>query len=185
MILINLYSLDMTATDDLVVNLDDIERALWRWSEWRADQRGVDAILGLVQRYGGTDHDQAAADTLECARREAAQIVQSARDEAAAIQTAVHETAERAASGMKRVSMAAIAADAYRDGEGAVWVRLGVLPDLPDEPLSGTRKCSQCGAVKKLSRYRKDKSSRGGRRAQCADCENAGRRNLYAEKRNK
>lgn len=89
------------------VNRDDIEKALWKWSGWQADQRSVDTILGLVDQYK----------------------------------------------------------------PGAVTVQL---------PTEKRRRCSQCGAVKPIDRFKPDYKGRGGRRAQCRDCENARRRERRA-----
>jgi len=64
---------------------DDIEAALWRWSEWRADQRRVDAVLRLVDEYGAPADGRAEAEAtrlLARAQADADRIRQAARAEA-------------------------------------------------------------------------------------------------------
>lgn len=65
----------------------------------------------------------------------------------------------------------------FRDPDGLVWVCLGAVPTAPVER---TRKCTGCGAVKRLDRYKLDPASRGGRKTRCRDCENLRRRQYLA-----
>lgn len=74
---------------------DDIEAALWQWSEWRADQRRVDAVLSLVDRYG-TPADAQGARVLADAHAEAARIRQAARAEAIRLVRTVRDLVEDA-----------------------------------------------------------------------------------------
>jgi hypothetical protein len=62
------------------ITRSDIEAALWAWSGWKADQRSVDELLLLVDRYRPVPD---APTVLEEARREAARIVDKARSDAA------------------------------------------------------------------------------------------------------
>lgn len=153
----------MTVTGERAIFRDDIERALWRWSEWRADQRGVDEVMMLVDQYAG----QSVTVDLDSARREAAQIVQSAQDEAAAIRLAMPSAG--AATGQTPVVT-------YRDARGDVWVR---LPPSQEEARAGVNVCTACGQAKRILYFRRDVKAANGRRSQCRDCENAKRRERH------
>ncbi len=134
------------------VTRDDIERALYRWTEWRVDQRGIDEIMSLVDRLAPVLVEP--ADTDMPTRR------------AAKLSTAV-------------------SAEAYRAPGGALWLRLGDLPDELTDVVGETRQCSWCRGVKAITRFRKDKASKGGRRARCQDCENSATREREANKKRK
>lgn len=163
-----------------IATRDDIEAALWRWSGWQADQRSVDELLGLIDQYAQAPTVPRAArvtdEVLAAARREAEQIVQSARDEIAIMR----RTAERPPDGMKRLAPGIVPVETYKDADGAIWVRL-TAPVSTTPP--GTRRCRGCGVTKPMIMFRKDKSCTNGYRHQCKECENAGRRNRHAHNR--
>ena len=166
----------------MTVTRDDVQQGLWRWSGWKADQRLVDEMLALVDGYAATGQ-QAADDSLAQARREAEQIVQSAKDEAAVIQSAVQQTPERPSDGLKLIPAPNVPLEFYRDDDGVVWLRLGIDGVESPEGQERTRKCSTCRGVKSIIRFSRDRNSRGGRKAQCKDCENFNRRANRANKR--
>jgi hypothetical protein len=43
--------ISLTATKDRIATRSELERVLWRWSGWQADQRCVDAVLETVDAY--------------------------------------------------------------------------------------------------------------------------------------
>lgn len=144
----------MTWTLDPVTR-EDIEAELWRWSEWRADQRGVDAVLSRVDQYKLTVSDVTASvdQLLAQARNEAAQIVQSAKEEAAAV-----APPPALCLGCQAAINEAIAKREARQGK-----RLRV-PETD-------RKCSCCARVKGIDRFNRDVKARNGRKPQCKECE--------------
>lgn len=75
---------------------DDIEAALWQWSEWRADQRRVDAVLSLVDEYGAPADTAMAQQVLAQAHGDAARIRQAARAEAIRLVRTVRDLVEDA-----------------------------------------------------------------------------------------
>jgi hypothetical protein len=176
----------MTVTQDGIATRDDVEAALWRWSGWKADQRSVDALMTVVDQWVGSIQPsdpgaaQAAAEILEQARREAAQIVQSAHDEAAVVQSPTQESEQSHPRNLKRFAAAIGAVRAYKDSKGAVWVRIG--PAVEAE-LDGTRTCTGCQETKPISKFRLDSHGKGGRRSRCSDCDNAYNRERRAKKR--
>lgn len=161
----------MTTTTGITTR-DDIEAALWRWSGWRAEQPAVDDLLRLIDQYArraDTGAQRAADDVLARARIEAAQIVQSARDEAAAIQSAARKSPERPSLTLTEMDPAGVSTDVWRDARGAVWVRIVSTPAITGER---TKRCTACKVVKGELLFRPDARAGGGRRAQCRDCEN-------------
>lgn len=178
----------MTAQHDDTAIRGEIERALWRWSEWRADQRGVDEVMTLVdqwvwnvRRETSTDAAvpepepsreraaQAAAEILACARNEANHLVQTAREQAATL----YQTSVRPFGDLVQVSMAGSSTTAYRDARGTLWVQLDPGPRLMGD---AERICTSCRIPKRLLQFRADKRGQEGRRSQCRDCENDKRR---------
>jgi len=170
----------MTVTHDGIATRADLERALWWWSGWRADQPSVDALLELIDRYAVPARRDEAATILARARNEAAQIVQSARDEAALVQTVVHEGAQRPPDGLRRLAPGAVPVEAFTDAAGAVWVR--VTAPRPDAP-TGHRKCRGCGLVKMMAGFQRDPKCKDGYRYVCSVCYNAARREREGKKR--
>lgn len=159
-----------------LVDIGDVERALWSWSGWRADQRGVDAVLEVVRRYGETGAKRAAQDILAQARREAEQIVQSARDEVAA-QKAVQKPATRRVGGLGH-------APRYTTPI-KVTPRPRAVPQPPreaDEPETH-RTCSRCRKTKAIDLFNRDRKSHKGRKAQCKWCESERRKERRDQKR--
>jgi hypothetical protein len=130
------------------ITRDEIEAALWRWSGWRADQRGVDDILGMVERYADPVRSQAVDGGPACVR----------------------ETAPADLSALGRTE---VTSTVFVDARGTLWVRLEPDPAANGEPL---RVCTCCLKPKNLLQYRADTSAPEGRRTQCRDCENAKRR---------
>lgn len=188
----NQYDHSMSVIQDGIATRSDIEKALWQWSGWQADQRGVDALLSLIDRYAATgrgpvltvDGVVATADEiLACARHEADQIVQSARDEAAVIQQAVQRAAGQPPADLRARPADDVAFTAYQAPDGSVWVNLGISPSAPEELDPGMQRCTNCRFARKLAMFRTDKSVKSGRRSLCRDCENAARRFRTAQKR--
>jgi hypothetical protein len=122
---------------------------LWEWSGWKADQRAVDAVLQVVDRYAA-GHSA---------------------------------TPEPPSAVPEQRTRYAVPLNGYLDTDGLLWVRVGNVPDHAEPVETRTRKCNLCGGVKPLTRYRKDRKSRGGRKARCMDCDNTKRRNQAAANR--
>lgn len=166
----------MTGTVDAIATRDDIEGALWRWSEWRADQRGVDEVMALIDRYAeavSPGAERAADAVLAHARREAEQIVQSARDEAAVLRIDQATPPQPPSTALVELDPTNVTTAVWQDARGAVWVRLVVDPKVTGQT---TATCTGCGVSKALLMFRPDSSTPNGRRGQCRDCENAKRR---------
>lgn len=181
--------------------LDDVEATLWRWSGWKADQRSVDAVLEVVERHVRSKVEaaravgarqpsvtlvgaqRAAEDLLAQARNEAAQIVQSARDEAAALQGPVQKSPERPAEGLKSAPWIAAVLTPYQGSDGTVWLRIGSNLNIATSDGESRRRCTRCEGTKPITRFSRDPKGRNGRRLICKDCENAGRRDREARKR--
>jgi hypothetical protein len=89
--------------------------------------------------------------------------------------------------GLREVSLVGVTVEGYKAEDGALWVRLGVFPELPDEPpqkqSAGPRTCTRCGREQPLSRFRWNGRARTSRRRQCMDCENVIKRQRAAEKK--
>lgn len=154
------------------VNRDDIEKMLWRWTEWKANQRAVDAVMGIIDQYteakvsasrtagnrtgwpGQQDAERAAVELLEQARTEAAQILQSARDQAAV-----------------RPVEPVMGVCRYREPEPASEAPKAVRRPAAADPDETTRTCTRCKVEQDIEQFHKDVKSRGGRKARCVSCE--------------
>jgi hypothetical protein len=148
----DLYSVNVTAKQDGIATRSDIERALWFWSGWKADQRCVDALLEVIDRYAAGDQQTMPPSP---------------------------EPEEQPAGPLTEVVVEGISTKAYRDPRGAVWVRLDTQP-VPwnkDE-----RPCTLCKQTKPVLQFRKDARATNGRRAQCRECENGKARMRRAAK---
>lgn len=169
----------MTATQESPVTRDDIEQALWRWTGWTADQSKVEDVLSLIDRLVESGQGRRAVatvqreaqDILARAREEAELIVQTMQDEAIK-RAAVQKISERPHKGYIRAPAWDLPAEAYRDQDGALWVRIEASADVLAE---GMRRCPQCQATKHASHYRRDRNSLS-RRKVCRVCENSNRR---------
>jgi hypothetical protein len=168
----------MTVTQNGPVTRDDIEQALWRWTGWTADQRKVDDVLSLVDRLVSSDNHAQAPDVqheaeqiIARAREEAEQVVRGMRDEAM-LHSALQKTVSSPRKGFVRAPSWDLPAEAFRDHDGALWVRIEAAPGVLAE---GSKPCTQCGAVKQATHFRREKNS-ATRRKQCRDCENSNRR---------
>lgn len=159
----------------VTVTRGELEKALWRWSGWKADQRLVDELLTVIDRY-------AAPASLDQARRDAQQIVQSARDEAAAVRVQVQQSSESPSDAPAPILSHPLQVAGFQDADGVLWVSLGSVPDSVTVSGERRRKCSGCGGVKPIARYRKDSKSVGGRKRRCMDCENEKRREKRANR---
>lgn len=104
-------------------------------------------------------------------------------DAHAEAQRIIQEAREQAPAALVPVDMSSVSMQGYRDAEGALWLRLGVFPDLTGEPLDTPRTCRDCGEVKTLASFRTNGKGTASRRRQCTDCENKIRRQKDAEKR--
>lgn len=161
----------MTTTGG-IASRDDIEASLWRWSEWRADHRGVAEVMAIIDQQLGqamAEAERVAADVLACARREADQIVQSARDEAAVM--GATKTPECRSEDFDLVPRSVIPSDIHQDADGVLWLRLGVDVSNVLMAAETTRKCSRCKVVKRITAFPMDVKSRDGRKARCRACE--------------
>lgn len=150
----------MTVT--VQVGRADVEAALWRWSGWKAEQQGVDAILKLIAEYhlGAPDLDPLIEDIMAQARSDAMQIIAAARKEADAMRPPPALCPSCTAAGEQ-------AAAERRARTYGAKKRIRV-PETD-------RKCRDCGIVKGIDRFNRDVKSRNGRKAQCKECE-AGQR---------
>ena len=157
------------------IDRTEIETAIWELTGCAVDQRRLHSVMRLVDRYRGTT----APDPLSGAQAEADQTIQAAKDEAARIL----EAAEAQAAALKPVDLTGVTIEGYRDAEGALWVRLGVLPEAATEDLGAPRTCRDCGRIKVLSEFRTNGKGTASRRRQCKECENRIRREKDAAKR--
>lgn len=146
--------------ENSTVGRHDIEAALWKWSGWMADQRAVDAVLDLVDRYAQAA--PAASAPLPCAYED---------PEPKVTQTSVQGILERPVQDGSLVYAPQLTAEAYRDPDGVLWLRLGSLPANLAENLERTRKCTRCGNVQPIAWFNRDCKSRNGRKAECKKCE--------------
>lgn len=155
----------MTAKEQATCR-EDIERALWRWSEWQADQLRVDALLGLIDQYKLTADvlDPFLADIMAQAAADADQITAAARREAETMRPppALCPGCEAAVKGAQA---------SHQERANKPDRRRGKRPRVPETD----RKCRDCGIVKGIDRFNRDVKSRNGRKAQCKQCE-AGQR---------
>lgn len=140
----------------MAITRDDIEAALWRWSGWQADQRAVDDILGMVERYAGTG-------------RVRTTDVGPAR------------THEATSPAPEYLGVTDVTATVYTDPRGVLWVRLDPDPAVSGEP---PRICTACLKSKRVLEFRADYGRPDGRRTQCRDCENEKRR-IRTKRKNK
>lgn len=157
---------------ETVVTLDDIERAAWRLSGWRVEQRSLDELLGLIRQCMGAPTPAEVPELLTAARNEAAQIVQAAREEAALLSPGPPD-------GLRRMANSSVSTEVYKAPDGALWVR---LTEATETAVAGHRKCRTCGRVKPLARFRRETKGKENRRHQCHDCANAAKRERTARK---
>jgi hypothetical protein len=127
--------------------------------------------------------DAIETDPIAAARREAERIVRDAQDQAWSLLSSIYEGPGAPAAGLKPIARSRVSAEAFRDDQGVVWLRLGDVPEVPDEPMEEVRRCVKCRGVKPLSRFRPDGNTGRSRRKQCRDCENQARRDSDAKKR--
>lgn len=178
------------------VGRDGVEKALWRWSGWKADQVIVDELLTVIDRYTRAEVAKAggpsvvpSSSPLPGAQRAAEQLLADARKEAqrivaeAAAQIPVQRSDERPAKGLKAAPWLSDTLTPYRAEDGTVWLRIGSVPTVATPSTGETKRCTKCRGVKPLARFRKDKTGRGKLRAQCMDCENTARRTREEAKR--
>lgn len=174
---------------------DDVEKALWRWSGWKADQRGVDTILevvdqyvrGQVERAGGNPNpmvgaQRAAEKLLTDAREEASRIIEQAQQQAT-VQIPAQKGSVLPADGLKCAPWVSSSITPYQAPDGMLWLRISAAP--VDKPVQndGTRKCTKCMKTKPIARFNRDNKGKAGRKAHCMDCENAARREREFNKR--
>lgn len=146
----------MTVT--LQVSRADVEAELWRWSGWTAEQRSVNAVLKLVDKYklGAADLDPLIEDIMAQARSDAMRIVATARSEAEAMRLPPALCPSCTAAGEQ--------ATAERKARTYGAKKRVRVPETD-------RKCRDCGIVKGIDRFNRDVKSRNGRKAQCKACE--------------
>ena len=162
------------------IDRSDIESALWVLSGCAADQRSLQSVMQMLDQYARQAQPTVPAPRTHDAKPDVDKILAEARAEA---QRIVQEAQEQAPAALVPVDMASVSMQGYRDADGALWLRLGVFPDLAGEALDTPRTCRDCGEVKTLADFRTNGKKTASRRRQCTDCENKARRRKDAEKR--
>lgn len=178
------------------ITRSDLERALWKRTEWRIDQSDVDQILDLADGYaaaraaGSTGHVCSVASLPDAVKAE----IEAAKEEAYAsglevgytrgVAECVRRTAERPREPVTPWGTAAAPGSVYQRADGGVWQFLGVpvveapvvarVPEqrqaVPDV-LMASKSCTRCRRTKAKTAFSKDPKAAGGIRGRCKECE--------------